>query len=120
MSIKNKPQEFNDGIVKIYKIKNASAESGNMPKEGLTLKVGPLRYEERIVGMGRFWAAMQSQAKIDMVLRVPRIKSVSTQDIAIPIDKKQYEIKQIQYPRNVVPPVMDLSLERLEVDYGFK
>lgn len=119
MAIKSKPQEFNDGIVKIYKIVNKSG-AGNMPKEGLTYKVGPLRYKERTVGMNRFWTAMQSQVKIDMVLRVPQIRTVSTQDIAVPIDGRQYKIKQIQYPKDISPPVMDLSLERLEVDYEFK
>lgn len=88
-----------------------------MPKKGLTLKVGPLRYEERTVGMGRFWTAMQSNARIDMVLRVPQRRSVCTQDVAIPIDGEQYEIKQIQYPPDVDPPVMDLSLERVDANY---
>jgi hypothetical protein len=109
-------QSFNDGVVQIYTVGNI-AQSGNMPKEGLTLKVGPLRYKERTVGMGRFWTAMQAQAQIAQVLRVPQIRSVSTQDIAIPNDGKQYEIKQIQYPEDVDPPVMDLSLERVEADY---
>lgn len=113
-----KTQTFNDGVVNIYSVGNI-APPGNMPKEGLTLKVGPLRYEERTVGMGRFWAAIQAQAKIDMVLRVPQRRTVSTQDIALPNDGEQYEIKQIQYPKDVEPPVMDLSLERLEADYEF-
>ncbi|HBV86886.1 MAG TPA: hypothetical protein DEF42_09615 [Desulfosporosinus sp.] len=109
-------QAFNDGVVSIYKVGNISP-SGNMPKEGLTFKVGPLRYEERIVGMGRFWSAMQAKARIDMVLRVPQLRGVSSQDIAIPNDGKQYEIKQIQYPPDVDPPVMDLSLERVDAVY---
>lgn len=109
-------QSFKDGVVSIYSVGNI-AEPGNMPKEGLILKVGLLRYEERTVGMGRFWSAMQNQARIDMVLRAPRIRSVSTQDIAIPNDGKQYEIKQVQYPPDVEPPVMDLSLERIDADY---
>jgi hypothetical protein len=109
-------QTFNDGIVNIYSVGNI-ANDGNMPKEGLTLKVGLLRYEERTVGMSRFWTAMQAQAQIDQVLRVPLTRSVSTQDVAIPNDGEQYEIKQIQYPKGVEPPSMDLSLERAEADY---
>lgn len=110
------PQIFNDGIVKIYSVGNI-AKLGNMPKEGLTLKVGPLRYRERTVGMSRYWVAMQAQAKVDLVLRVSQIRNVSTQDIAIPNDGMQYKIIQIQYPEDVDPPVMDLSLERLEATY---
>lgn len=111
-----KVQTFNDGVVDIYSVDNI-AETGNMPKERLTLKAGSLRYKERTVGMGRYWAAMQAQAKIDMVLRVQRIRNVSVQDIAIPNDGEQYIIKQVQYPEDVYPPVMDLSLERLVQKY---
>ena len=112
-------QTFNDGVVDIYSVENI-AESGNMPHEGLISKYIGLRYEERTVGMNRFWSAMQNSVKIDMLIRAPRLRDVSTQDIAIlSIDNKQYKIKQIQYPPDVQPPVMDLSLERLEADYEF-
>jgi hypothetical protein len=114
--IKNKAPSFNDGALMIYNVGNI-APAGNKPKEGLTLKVGPLHYEERTVGMSRFWTALQAQVSIDLLLRVPQLRSVSTQDIAIPNDGQQYEIKQIQYPEDVSPPVMDLSLERLSADY---
>lgn len=103
-------------MVNIYSVGNV-APDGNKPKEGLTLKVGSLHYEERIVGMGRFWTAMQAQAKIDLVFRVPQLRNVSSQDIAIPNDGQQYEIKQIQFPPDVYPPAMDLSLERLSASY---
>lgn len=114
--MKQQTQTFNDGVVNIYSIGNIS-EPGNMPKEGLTLKVGPLRYEERTVGMGRFWTAMQAQVRVERILRVPRINSISAQDIAIPNDGNQYKIMQIQYPKDVEPPSMDLSLERVDTDY---
>lgn len=117
--MQKKIQTFNDGIVNIYSVKNI-AEPGNMPKEGLTLKVGPLRYKERTVGMSRYWTAMQAQARIDTVLRVQRIRGVSVQDIAVPNDGEQYRIKQIQYPEDVVPDVMDLSLERIDAKYDIK
>lgn len=109
-------QTFNDGVVNVYKIENI-APKGNKPKEGLTIKVGPLHYEERTVGMSRFWAAMKEQSKISQLIRVPRINSVETNDIAIPNDGKQYKIVQIQYPKEVYPSVMDLSLERVGVNY---
>ncbi|HBV85762.1 MAG TPA: hypothetical protein DEF42_03685 [Desulfosporosinus sp.] len=114
--IKSKTQTFNDGILNIYSVGNI-AQAGNKPKEGLTLKLGNLHYEERTVGMGRFWTAKQAKVKIDRLLRVPRFQNVSSQDIAIPNDGRQYEIKQVQYPPDVYPPAMDLSLERVEADY---
>jgi len=108
-----KPQTFNDGVVNIYTVGNTAAP-GSMPQEGLTLKVGPLRYKERTVGLNRFWAALQNQARVDLLLRVPQIREVSTHDIAIPNDGKHYDIVQIQYPEDIEPPVMDLSLERIK------
>ena len=70
--------------------------------------------------MGRFWTAMQAHAKVEQLLRVPRVSTISTQDIAIPIDGEQYKIIQIQYPQDVEPPCMDLSLERVDSDYEIK
>ena len=67
--------------------------------------------------MKRYWAAMQAQARIDMVLRMPQIRSISLHDVVIPVDGQQYKIVQIQYPEDVDIPVMDLSLQRLEVAY---
>ena len=112
-----KIQSYEDGIVKIYSISNI-AEPGEMPKEGLTSKVGPLPFDERTVGMNRFWTAMQESARIDLVLRVPQIRTVSIHDVAI-VFGEQYDIKQIQYPKDVEPPSMDLSLQQLAVKYEF-
>ncbi|MDF2820189.1 MAG: hypothetical protein K0R15_630 [Clostridiales bacterium] len=109
-------QQFNDGIVNIYEAENI-ANKGEMPKVGLALKEGSLRYEERTVGMSRFYSALQEKIKISQLIRVPRINKVSTQDVAILHDGTQYEIKQVQYPPNVKPECMDLSLERLETIY---
>ncbi|HWQ29855.1 MAG TPA: hypothetical protein VN549_02605, partial [Negativicutes bacterium] len=106
----------NDGIVNIYSVGN-TADSGNMPNDVLDIKVRALHYEERVVGMSRFWSAKQANAKVDLIIRTPQLRNVSTQDIAIPIDGEQYKIVQIQYPKDVEPPSMDLSLERVEEKY---
>ncbi len=110
-----KVQTFNDGIVDIYSVGNI-AEAGNMPKDGLTIKVSNLRYEERTVGMGRFWTAKQEHAQISQLIRVQRINSVTIHDVAI-LNGQQYDIVQVQYPKEPEPPCIDLSLERLEVAY---
>jgi hypothetical protein len=109
-------QTFNDGIANIYSVGNI-APPGGMPKDGLTIKAESIRYKERTVGMSRFWTAIQTNAKIGRLLRMQRIDSVSTLDVAIPVDGNQYKIVQIQYPEDVDPPVMDLSLERLDAAY---
>jgi hypothetical protein len=100
------PQTFNDGIVSIY----------DLTDNTLTLKHS-LRYHERTVGLSRHYIAKQSQVKVVYVLRCPRLRDVSAQDIAIPNDGKQYRIEQIQYPEDINPPVMDLTLEELTAYY---
>jgi hypothetical protein len=117
--MKQQTPTFNDGIVSIYSLGNI-ADSGNMPKEGLTIKVPGLRYDERTVGLSRFWTAKQVSAEIDLLIRTPQLRNVSTLDIAISKDGEQYKIVQIQYPKDVEPPVMDLSLQRLGVAYDIK
>lgn len=120
MRLKTLTQQFNDGIVDIYSVGNI-AEPGNMPKDGLKqpAKAKDLRFEERIVGMSRFWTALQENARIEKLLRVPKLNSVTSHDVAI-LDGKQFKIVQIQYPKDVYPSCMDLSLETLEVAYEIK
>lgn len=108
-------QTYNNGICQICEITNIG-EPGELPKDGLKEKV-KLRYEERTVGMSRFWTAMQAHARIDMLIRTPRIRGVNNFDIVLLPDGEQYEIRQIQYPRDVEPPSMDLSLTRLGTKY---
>ena len=110
-----KHQSFNDGSVKIYSLGNI-ALPGDMSKEELAL-LQTLRYHERTVGFNRFYVAKQSDIKVAFVIRCPRIKTLSDNLVAIMNDGQQYEVIQIQYPEDVEPPVMDLTLERLGVDY---
>lgn len=110
------PQAFNDGIANIYSVENIALPGGK-PKERLILKMGSIRYKERTVGMSRYWTAMQTHARIDLMLRMPQLRNVTVHDIIIPVDGEQYRIVQVQYPEDVVPAVMDLSLQRLDASY---
>lgn len=110
-----KPQTFNDGLVKIYEVTNI-AEPPLRPVEGLALK-DSFRYKERTVGLQRYYSALQANVKVKYVLRTPRRRNISTQDIAIPNDGNQYRVVQIQYPEDIEPPVMDLTLEELKQAY---
>ena len=114
--LKAKFQSFPDGVVSIYKVEDVSAP-GDMPVDGLVLKQ-TLRYHERTVGITRFYAAMQNNVQVAFVLRCPQVRSVSTSDVAINRDGVQFEIKQVQYPEDIEPPVMDVTLERLGTDYA--
>lgn len=108
-------QTFNDGVVKIYEVTN-TAPPGGMPIEGLTLKQS-LRYHERTVGLQRFYTGKQASVDIKYVLRCPRVRDISTQDVAIPVDGKQYAIELIQYPEDIEPPVMDITLKEIAQAY---
>jgi hypothetical protein len=113
-------QSFNDGIANIYKVGDV-ALPGDMPKEGLVFQQ-TLRYHERTVGLGRYYAALQKNIKVDFVIRCPEVRGLSDKDTDILVATlnggSQYEIKQIQYPEDVEPPVMDLTLERIGEPYG--
>lgn len=107
---------LNDGVVTIYAVGN-TAEPGDKPRKKLTEK-GRLRYKRRTVGIKRHYSAMQAQAKVDLLLRVPYRPEVSAQDVAVPtLDGKQYLVSFVQVIQDETPPVMDLTLERLECDY---
>lgn len=102
--------------MRIYTVTN-TAEDGAKPVETLTL-AQTLRYHERTVGLSRYYEALQANVKVQHVLRCPRLESVSAQDVAVPNDGRQYRIVQVQYPEDVQPPVMDLTLEALEAEYA--
>lgn len=109
--------QLNDGVLAVYALKN-SVIGGGKPVSQLVVKQPLLRYEERTVGMNRYWSGLQNKVRVDWMVRVQRIKSISTQDIAIRHDGEQYKIVQIQYPHDVEPACMDLSLERVTERYA--
>lgn len=110
-----KNQAFNDGIVKIYEVGNTS-EPGGMPTEGLIYKQ-TLRYKERTVGLTRYYAAIKENVEVSAVIRCPQVRSVKANNIAILTDGEQYRIELVQYPEDIEPPVMDLTLEKVSDFY---
>lgn len=111
-------QTFNDGVCAIYAVKNI-APPGRKPKEVLEVKTEGLCYEERTVGVTRFYVAKRSEERIDRVLRVPRTGAVSVRDVCVPVDGEQYRIRQVQHVMGVAPPSDDLALERSGAGYDF-
>ena len=112
--LRSKHQTFNDGVVKIYSVRDES-ELGEAPEPILTLKC-TLRFKRRTVGVKRYWAAKQENAQADQLIRVAGLASVST-DSAV-VDGVQYRILQVQFPEDAQTPVMDLTLERVEQVYA--
>lgn len=104
-----KQQTFNDGLVNIYQLDS---------EEKLVLKIGPLRYQELVVGLTRFWVARQLKVQVDKLIRIQRLSEISTRDVAVLGDGSQFLIKQIQLKTDL--PVVDLSLEIILYPYQLK
>ena len=55
--------------------------------------------------------------EVERVLRTPRRKGVSSQDLAVTEDGQQYRIDLVQSATDVYPPSMDLTLTRITQKY---
>lgn len=104
-------QSFNSGIVTVYSVGD-SAEPGYKPVKKLAEKV-KLRYEERRLGVQRFYSGMQNQIQIERVIRVPKF-DITNQDIAITEDGKEYRIDLVQKVPDVFPNCLDITLSKIE------
>jgi hypothetical protein len=103
---------LDSGKITIYSVENI-AERGAHPVAALTLKAEEY-FEKRNVGLTRFYAAKQANVTVDMVARIWRNETISTQDIA-QIDDQYFEIMQVQHTTDADEmPVTDLSLERTD------
>ena len=105
-------QSFNDGVAEIYEQTDAAAP-GYQPRPELKKKI-TLRYEERKLGIQRYYSAAQNQQRIERVLRVPKTAKVNSQDVAITEDGRQYRIELVQTVPDVYPPCVDITLSRIE------
>ena len=108
-------QSYNDGVVTICCVTDA-AKPGFKPQPSLVLKT-ELRYEERRLGLQRYYEGRQNQVQIERVLRVPQRPGLSSQDVAITEDGEQYRIDLVQTVTDVYPPSMDLTLARVDQKY---
>ena len=106
-------QAFNDGLVQIWSVKDA-AQPEHLPVERLDEQKDTLRYEEQRLGIQRYYTGKQNQVNIERVIRVPRTNRVSSQDVAVLEDGKQYRIDLVQAVTEVYPPSVDLTLARIE------
>lgn len=103
-------QEFNDGIVKIYWEVDTS-ESGHMPEPTPELKY-TLCYQERKLGIKRYYDAKQNQIHVERVIRIPYYPgmAINSQFVAETEDRLLYRIDLVQKVMDVSPPCMDLTL----------
>ena len=105
-------QSYNDGVVTIYSVTDG-AQPGYQPAPVLEEKI-VLRYEERRMGLQRYYQAMQDQVKIERVLRTPRAGGVTSQDVAITEDGRRYRVYMVQAVTDVYPPSVDITLSTID------
>ncbi len=102
-------QNYNDGFVTIYATQDA-ANPGYQPKPELVKKCY-LRYEEKRLGVQRYYDAVQNQIKAERVIRVPRAP-VTSQDVAETEDGRRYRVDLVQAVDGVYPPSLDITLTK--------
>ncbi len=108
-------QSYNSGILTVYRVTDG-AKPGFAPVPGLR-KIAVLRYEELRLGLNRYYSAAQNQVKIEKVARVPKGPDISSQDVAVTEDGRQYQINLVQLADGVWPPSLDLTLAKVEQVY---
>lgn len=106
-------QNYNDGVVAIIAVVD-TANPGYQPQPGEPQAKYTLRYEERRLGIQRYYSSLQNQIQLDRVIRVPRVAGITTQDFAVTEDKQAYRIDLVQSVMDVYPPSLDLTLTKIE------
>lgn len=107
---------FDDGIVRIYSVKN-KAEPGNKPKEQLKYKENFCFGYEKI-GLTRHYNAAAADEKVDEVIHIHQDRNIHAKDIAIMEDDMQYKINFVQHGEDEDGlRISILSLERIGEEY---
>lgn len=103
-------QAYNDGVVTIYTVTDDNAGTGYAPK-AVTTELITLAYQERKLGIRRYYEAKQNQIDVERVIRVPKPPvDITNQDVALTEDGNAYRIDLIQTVPDVWPPSLDLTL----------
>lgn len=93
-------ETFNDGVCSVCEID----EDGNAGKGKVAI-----RFQERTVGIKRYYEAMTNKVQIDRLIRIHWQSWMSTEYMVI-IDGKTYEIVQVQTIPDALPKCNDVSL----------
>ena len=108
-------QSYNSGVVTVYRVTDG-ARPGFAPAPVLEKKA-VLRYEEQRLGLTRLYLSRQNQVRVEKVIRVPRGPEVSSRDVAVTEDGRQYRIDAVQLADRGRPPSLDLTLTKAEQVY---
>lgn len=102
-------QAYNDGLVDIYAVRDSSVP-GSKPIPALSKKKLHARYEERRLGISRYYGGRENQIKISRVIRIPAAVKITNQDVVIDETGEQYRIDLVQRVTDVFPESFDLTL----------
>lgn len=101
MQRKNRQFEaFNDGSCHIYLMD----EDGNVGKEKECL-----RFQERTVGVKRYYESMTAKMQVDRLIRVP-FRPWLTSEYLVVLEGNIYEIRQVQTILDSLPKTNDISI----------
>lgn len=103
-------QAYNDGVVTVYTVTDDNAGTGYAPK-AVTTELITLAYQERKLGISRYYDAKQNQTEVQRVIRVQKpAQPITNQDVARTEDGVFYRIDLVQALPGVYPPSLDLTL----------
>lgn len=106
---KRAAEGYNDGVVDLYAVSD-EAPAGLLPREALRWKER-LCYQERKLGIRRYYDARQNQIHVERVIRIPKPPiDITNQDVAITEDGRRYRIDLVQELTDVWPRSLDLTL----------
>ena len=105
-------QCYNDGMARVFSVSDA-AVPGYQPIGELTPKIA-LPYEERRVGIKRYYDAQQNQIRVERVIRVQHVGGITSQDVVLDETGRKYRIDLVQLVPDVYPVSDDLTLVDFE------
>lgn len=105
-------QCYNDGMARVFSVSDAAAP-GYQPIGELTPKIA-LPYEERRVGIKRYYDAQQNQIRVERVIRVQHVGGITSQDVVLDEKGRKYRIDLVQLVPDVYPVSDDLTLVDFE------
>ena len=108
-------QSYNSGVVTVYRVTDGARPG--FASAPVLEKKAVLRYEEQRLGLTRLYLSRQNQVRVEKVIRVPRGPEVSSRDVAVTEDGRQYRIDAVQLADRVRPPSLDLTLTKAEQVY---
>lgn len=104
------------GVVYVCNLIDTAAD-GDMPKRVLQRK-GKFWYEDRVVGYGRYYAALGANEMVDMLVRIAYSKAVRIGMYAVLGNGDQFRISNVQVLKDEDDlRCIDLTLTRLEQNY---